>query len=712
MLSRLEAQRRAWVCALALVLLVAVVFARALSNGFVSYDTSTYLTENAHVRAGLTWSGVRWAFTTFYAANWHPLTWMSHMVDVSVFGLRPACHHAINVAFHAANSVLLFLVLVRWTGREGVSFAVAALFAVHPLHVESVAWIVERKDVLSACFGLAALLAWTGWARDRSRGAYCCALVLFAAALMSKPMLVTLPFVMLLADVWPLRRKARGWAALVGEKLPFFALSAASCIVTWRAQVAGGAMQTFADLPLATRAGTAIASCGWYASKSIWPSGLVFHYPLDASGVHARNVVGGAAVLVAGTVVGIAQRRRRPWVLCGWLLFLGMLVPVLGLVQVGGQAHADRYAYLPVLGLLVASAWTIDDLAMKAGWKIAFAVAVVATFGVVTTKQVGAWKDDAALARHALDVDPENAVAHDVLGWTLFRDGQVKEGLAHLKRALELSPGDPDARRNAGRALHRLGKLEEAETSLRMAIASGARDPLTFIELGSVLAEQGRSAEALDVLAFATGNNPSDVGLRTTYGEVLLQAGRPAQAEIQLRAALALAPDHLRAEVDLARVLIDTGRQAEAEPLLRAALAAEPANPQALQQLARVQLARGEIAPAIASLRAAIEARPGWPVAMADLAWILATANDATLRSSAEALDLAGRAVDSGNRENAEFLDVLAAAQAANGAFDDAVATALDAAQRARQAGDAARAARIELRLAAYREKHMGEGPR
>ncbi len=712
MLSRRKAQDRAWIGAIALVFLVAAAFIRALTNDFVGFDTGTYLTDNPHVLAGFTWPGVKWAFTTFHAANWHPLTWISHMIDVSLFGLMPAPHHAINIAFHAANSVLVFLALLRWTGREALSFTVAALFAVHPLHVESVAWIVERKDVLSAFFGLASLLAWTDWVRGRSRGAYVLAWVLFAAALMSKPMLVTLPCAMLVFDVWPLQRKVDGWKQLVVEKLPFLALSAASCVLTWRAQSGGGAMQSVVGLPFGDRLGNAVASLGWYVTKAIWPTGLAFHYPLSHGRENAPYVAWGVIVLAAVTGLALVQRRARPWILAGWLIFLGMLVPVIGLVQVGGQAHADRYMYLPIIGLLVACVWTASGWIANNTAKIALATVIVAMFSFMTSKQVATWKDDETLARHALDVDPNSAVAHDVLGWTLFRAGQRKDGLAHLKRALELEPGDPDARRNAGRALHQLGRLEEAETTLRMAMASGARDPQTFMELAAVLAERGESAEALSLLSFATANAPDRADVRTAYGELLHQSGHHEQAEAELRASVALAPRDLRAQIDLARVLIDVDRPQEAEPFLRNALAIDASSPQALQQLARVLVARGDDKAAIDALRSAIAARADWPVPMGDLAWILATTRDTALRSPAEALDLATHAVDLGNRERPEFLDVLAAALAAGGKFEDAERRASDAAQRARQSGDADLAARIEKRLEAYRTQHMGEGPR
>jgi Flp pilus assembly protein TadD len=712
MLSRRKSQGRAWIGALALVLLVAAAFARTLSNDFVGFDTGTYLTDHEHVSAGLTWPGVQWAFTTFHAANWHPLTWISHMIDVSLFGLRPAPHHAVNVAFHAANSVLVFLLLWRWTARPGLSFAVAALFAVHPLHVESVAWIVERKDVLSAFFGLASLLAWTNWARRRSRAAYVLALLLFAAALMSKPMLVTLPFALLVFDVWPLQRKVDGWKPLIVEKLPFLALTVLSCVLTWRAQSSGGAMQSAANLPFAERLCNAVASPGWYVAKALWPTNLAFHYALHLGRDNAPYIAWGAIVLVSVTGLAIAQRRTRPWILAGWSIFLGMLVPVIGFVQVGGQAHADRYMYLPILGLLVATIWTASDLIPHKPAQVALTTLVVATLAFLTSKQVATWKDDAALARHALEVDPDNAVAHDVLGWTLFRQGQVKDGLAHLKRALELEPGDPDARRNAARALLQLGRLDEAESAFRMAIANGARDPQTFLEFAQVLALRGETVEALTTLSFAVTNAPDRADLRTTYGELLHQAGNHAQAEAELRAAIALAPRYPRAQIDLARLLIDLDRLQEAEPYLRHALALDASSPQASQQLARILLARGDEAGAINALRAAIAARAQWPVPMADLAWILSTARNATLRSPTEALDLATRAADLGNRERPEFLDVLAAAQAANGNFEEAERTASEAAQRADQAGNSMLAARIQERLQAYRHQQMGEGPR
>jgi len=287
---RSERRWTALAIAIGLAVVTFVVYSGALSAEFSILDDDQYVRDNPRVSRGLSAENIAWAFTHQHAAMYHPLTTISHMIDVSLFDLRPAPHHAVNVALHAANCMLVFLVLLRWTGREGASFAVAALFAVHPLHVESVAWIVERKDVLSAFFGLTALLAWTGWARNRSRGAHLFALVLFAAALMSKPMLVTLPFVMLVADVWPLQRKAQGWRRLVLEKLPFFALTAISCVLTWRAQSAGGAIQTAEQLPLLARLANAVASYGWYVGKTIWPTSLAFHYPLVTGRVNGTGL--------------------------------------------------------------------------------------------------------------------------------------------------------------------------------------------------------------------------------------------------------------------------------------------------------------------------------------------------------------------------------------------------------------------------------------
>ncbi|MBL8858606.1 MAG: tetratricopeptide repeat protein [Planctomycetes bacterium] len=692
---------RAWIASAAIVLLVGLVYAPIVGHGFVAYDTALYLTDNPYVNRGLTWDGVKWAFTSFYAANWHPLTWLSHMLDVALYGLAPAGHHVTNVVLHAVNAVLLAWFLARATGRFGAAVVIAALFAVHPLHVESVAWIVERKDVLSTLFGFAALLAWQVFARGGSRSAYLLALGLFASSLMSKPMLVTLPCVLLLLDAWPSARMARGWKTLVVEKIPFFALSAAASWITWRAQSAGGAVQGLGELAPAARLENALHSVGWYAGKTIWPDALSFSYPLTA--VSSAAIVASAVFVILASVIAFATWRKLPWIGFGWMFFVGTLVPVLGLVQVGGQAHADRYMYVPIVGLFVALVISVDTLVREALPKRILAVAFVITAGILARQRLAAWESSETLARRALAVAPDNHVAHNLLGWTLVEAGRSAEGIVHLDKAVALEPRDPDARRNLGRALFRIGRFQEAERELQRALSQRPDDVRVLTDLGVLLSSHGHLDAGGGLLARAAALAGEAPDVRVALGEHLERAGDAAGAEREYRAAVELAPTHLRARIDLASACIARGRVDEARAHLDLALETDPTSPQALQLRARLRTNGGDAAGAIRDLRAALISRPEWPAAKADLAWLLATAPDAHLRSPREALQLASAAANAGNNERASYLDVVAVAFAACGQFEDAIKTGELAESRAREAGDTALAARIARRLAAYR---------
>ena len=696
--------RSSWLVAVLLVTWTIAVYAPIVRNGFVGIDTGTYLTDNAHVQSGVTTRGFLWALTTFHAANWHPLTWWSHMLDVELFGLRPVAHHAVNVAFHAANGVLVFLALRALTARVAASLVVAALFVAHPLHVESVAWIVERKDVLSTFLGLAALLAWTSFARGGSRGAYVASIALFAASLLAKPMWVTFPFVLLLLDAWPLARGSRGWRANLREKLPFLILSAASCLVTVLAQRAGGAVQSLEQLSFGERIANASASYAWYAVRTVWPAGLSFHYPLGGASDGGWRLLGVLFLLVA-VAVGWTQRRERPWIAVGAAIFLGTLVPVIGLVQVGGQARADRYTYVPLLGLFVAVVFTVDAAARSRRARRAAAtigVIAVTAAGVIAYDRVGAWKDSETLARRALDVDERTAVAHDLLGWTLVESGRLAEGLQHLARAVELSPGDPEARRNHGRALVRAGRLSQGEAELRMAASLRPDDLGVLTEIASVSALQGNLDDARATYVHVLQLDPRSVDAHTGLGEVLERAGDLLGARREFTMALALDPRHPRANVDWARLCLDAGDTVEAEASLRRVLSADPDHAQALQQRARLAASRRDFVGAVRDLRASIASRPSWPLALADLAWWLACAPDPAARDAQDALRFASDAVALGNDQNPAYLDVLAAAYAANARFPEAAETATRAVELARKRGDEALAQRIDKRRVAY----------
>jgi tetratricopeptide (TPR) repeat protein len=482
---------------------------RVTHAGFLRYDDDRYVVENPYVRAGLHWSTVTWAFTTFEQANWHPLTWLSHAGDSQFFGMNPAGHHSINLLLHTANVVLLFLLLQWLTGYTGRSLVVAALFAVHPVNVESVAWIAERKNVLCMFFFLLTLLAYGYYARRPSLARYMAVLVGFSMALMSKPMAITLPFVLLLLDYWPLGRlrsreefngndsgisgnvigekRSIGW--LVVEKLPLFAMSVASAVVTMTAQRAGGAVTV--KYPVLAHLQNAVVSYVLYIGKAIWPARLAALYPYPRNGWPGSVVLAAAAFLIIATGVVLKCRERRylPW---GWFWYLGTMVPMIGLVQVGSQAMADRYAYLPFIGLFVIAVWGSADIANRFAireYVAAAALAILITFCVLTYRQLAYWHDDFSLWSHTLAVTHRNFVAEDNFGNALIKAGKYDEGIAHFRNAAEIEPGDPVSEVNLGIYAQQHGDLQEAAARYQYALQL-ASDPqvraAAYANLGGV----------------------------------------------------------------------------------------------------------------------------------------------------------------------------------------------------------------------------------
>jgi protein O-mannosyl-transferase len=485
------------------------LYSRVTHAGFLRYDDDRYVVENPHVRAGLHWSTATWAFTTFEQANWHPLTWLSHAADSQFFGMNPASHHSINLLLHTANVVLLFLLLQWLTGYTGRSLVVAALFAVHPVNVESVAWIAERKNVLCMFFFLLTLLAYGYYTRRPSLARYMAVLVGFSMALMSKPMAITLPFVLLLLDYWPLgrlrsreefngndsgisgnvigKKRSIGW--LVVEKLPLFAMSVASAVVTMTAQRVGGAVTV--KYPVLAHLQNAIVSYVLYIGKAVWPARLAALYPYPQNGWPGSIVLAAAAFLIIATGVVLKYRERRylPW---GWFWYLGTMVPMIGLVQVGSQAMADRYAYLPFIGLFVIAVWGSADIANRFAireYVAAAALAILITFCVLTYRQLAYWHDDFSLWSHTLAVTHRNFVAEDNFGNALIKAGKYDEGIAHFRNAAEIEPGDPVSEVNLGIYAQQHGDLQEAAARYQYALQL-ASDPqvraAAYANLGGV----------------------------------------------------------------------------------------------------------------------------------------------------------------------------------------------------------------------------------
>jgi protein O-mannosyl-transferase len=495
------------------LLLIAVtlaVYARAVRYGFVVFDDPKYVSENLHVPDGLSVRGIRWAFSTFHDSNWIPLTWISLMLDATVHGSRAGGYHATNILLHAANVLLAFVFFTWATGRTLPSAFIAALFAVHPLHVESVVWIAERKDVLSMLFGLLSLCAYVRYSLRRRNAWLATAFVFFVCSLGSKQTLVTLPFVFLLLDFWPLGRWAGGppparddarrpdqrlgLTPLLVEKIPFLVASAAFCAVALVAQSRGYSLRSFVAMPLSIRVLNAILAFSLYLQKAGLPFGLAIFYPHPGSALSLTHVVLAFAVLAAITAVAIAKVRRWPFLLVGWLWFLGTLVPMSGLVQVGLQQMADRYAYFPYLGLYVAVAWLVPAIAsglVARRWMLpTIACGLVALYAATAFVQVGYWSDGIALMTHSLAVTGDNPFGRSVLGDALMAESRVDEALVQYQRSIELAPSDPLGHAHLGRVLQWLKRFDAAADQYRVALELDEGDADAHANLGLSLYSQ------------------------------------------------------------------------------------------------------------------------------------------------------------------------------------------------------------------------------
>lgn len=552
---------------LASILLVgATLFAYAplRENGFVRFDDPIYLTENPHVAAGLSLEGVAWAFTTGHAANWHPLTWLSHMADCQLFGLDPAAHHRTSLLLHAASALVLFFWLSEITRATWKSLFVAGVFALHPLHVESVAWAAERKDVLSTLLGLLSLSCWTSWIARGGRWRYGLSVSLYALGLLAKPMLVSLPLVLLLLDLWPLERttiralasRAR-WAPLLREKLPFFVLAALSAAVTVIAQKAGGSMERLPDVPVALRAANALVSYATYLVQAVWPTRLAAFYPYPLDGLPFWKVgAAGLAVWIA-TVLALRAGIRRPWIAFGWLWYVVTLLPVIGLVQVGRQAMADRYTYLPLVGPSILAAWGAAAFTVK--WKhggVARTVVCCAALAgcvLVTREQVRTWKDDVALFGHACAVTGPNFLAQYALAGALRRAGRIEESIAAYRVGLTIHADFTDQRNQFGELLETQGDLAGAVEQYRASVRIDPSLAEAHALLGAALAQQGMEEEAASELREAARIDPSCSRTLRGEGVLLLHQGRIEEARQRFEKALELDPKDVLARADLDR---------------------------------------------------------------------------------------------------------------------------------------------------------------
>ncbi len=536
---------------------------------FVNFDDKDYVQDNSHIATGISVSNIAWAFTSLEAANWHPLTWLSHMLDVQLYGLNAGGHHISSVVIHAAAAVLLLLLLYRLTGAVWQSALVAALFALHPMHVESVAWVAERKDVLSAFFWFLTLLLYAGYASTRRRSYYLLTLLSFALGLMAKPMLVTLPLVMLLLDVWPLKRveglpslnRWSLWLPLVKEKIPFFVLSLLSAAITIYAQGKGGAMDWW--VPLGLRLENAAIAYATYIGQLFWPHDMVFFYHMPYSFV-VWKVAGSVLVLALVTAAVLWARRRFLFLMVGWLWFLITLLPVIGLVQVGGQSMADRYTYIPYTGLFIMLAWGVPELTSRLPCRhlihgLLAALALCACIGV-TWQQIAYWKDDFSLFGRALQVTPDEIVAHHNLAAAYEKRGDFNAAIAQYRTAIALKPAyyhidNSVAHNGIGLILEKQGDLDAAIAEYRKALAINPKYYDAHNDLGIALGERGDLDAAIAQFRAAIAIAPGVAQAHNNLGLALAMKGALDDAVGEFRNALAINPAYADARRNLGLAL-------------------------------------------------------------------------------------------------------------------------------------------------------------
>ncbi len=721
-----------------------IVFGQTTRHGFINFDDPSYVSDNPHVPGGLTWENVTWAFTHVHSCNWHPLTWMSHMLDCQVFGLNPAGHHLTNVLLHVVATLLLFAVLRSTTGYPWRSAFVAAVFAVHPLHVESVAWVAERKDVLSGVFFMLTIGAYAHYARRSwSFARYTFVLLAFALGLMSKPMLVTLPVLLLLLDYWPLRRlpdwtDSRAVARCVVDKLPLLALSAASGTATLFAQTE--AMQSLQQISVASRLGNAVVSYAIYLVQMVWPYHLAIPYPFHRGDATLWPVVLASVLLVGLSGAAVGLRRRYPYLLVGWLWYLVMLVPVIGIVQVGMQAHADRYTYLPQIGLYIAVSWAAADFVAER-WRASWVFPGLATVAVIAlifsaSTQAAYWRDSETLwthslacttdndvahcnlgdvfaeegklddaidhFRHAVAIDPNYVNAHNNLGNALLLKGNVEEAVTHFRKAADLQPGFAVAYYNLGNALFRGGSLDDAIIAFERALQLSPTFAEALNNLGAVLLRKGNVDAAIMRLQQALQCKPDYVNAHNLLCGALLQTGRLDDAIARCRQFGAVRPETAMSYGNIGNALLEKGRTNEAIAYLSQALEGMPNAPLVHSNLGNALLQKGRANEALEHFRRALELRPDDPDIQNNLAWMLATSPYPAVRDGKTAAQLAERANRLTGGENPNMLDTLAAAYAEAGQFREAVANAQHALQLAQAHGEQVLVAQLDAKLRLY----------
>lgn len=603
-----------WLPVVLLLLVTAAAYVRIGELDFVSVDDPAYVTQNSNVLEGITREGLGWAFTAFHSANWHPITWISHMVDVQIFGMRPLGHHLTSLLFHIANVLLLFVAMQRLTGERWKSAFVAALFAVHPLHVESVAWVAERKDVLSTFFLFLTLLAYIRYAKKPSFVGYAYVFVALGLGLMAKPMLVTAPLILLMLDYWPLRR-GLSWT-IIREKAPLAGLALASCVVTYIAQRQGGAVQGLDLYPLGVRTANAAVACIAYLGKMIWPARPAVLYPHPGTSLPLWQVAMSTTLLAGITWTVVRYAKRVPYLAVGWLWYVVTLIPVIGLVQVGKQAMADRYTYIPLIGIFVAITWGLHELGgrLRSGIRrpaaVGLGAAVILALTGVTIAQTAYWRSGVTVFTRALQVTPDSyiinycladayledkkpaeavpflreavrlkpdfASGHDVLGYALAQQGLLDEGIEEIRRALEINPKLATAWNNMGGVLSQQKNYEKAITYFKRAIEITPNYVQAHINLGGAFEQMGRLDEAETHYRAAVEAGPKSATALGALGALLFRTGSYEEAEVHLRAATRLQPKMIEAQLYLGAALVQQRKSEESLAPLGKVVRANP----------------------------------------------------------------------------------------------------------------------------------------
>jgi protein O-mannosyl-transferase len=683
------------------------VFGQTAGFGFVNLDDSLYVYENAKVAGGLGMKGLAWVFTHADCTLYHPLTMLSLMADYQFHGLKAGGYHLTNVLLHTASVILLFLILCQMTGALWRSAFVAAVFAIHPLRVESVAWVAERKDVLGTFFFMLTLGAYAHYVRKpNSVGRYLIVVAGFVLALLSKPTVVTLPFVLLLLDYWPLGRleQPRKLSRLILEKIPLLALAAGTCAITILTVEKGTAAYGHDSMP--SRIGNAVVSYAVYLRQMIWPEGLAAFYPQPEMGHPVWTITLSCLLLALVTGGVLAFCRKRPWLLTGWLWYLGMLTPMIGIVHAGIFAHADRITYLPQIGLYLLLTWEMAEMAAGSNHRRAAlgglaAIILVALITCART-QTAYWHDSETLWNHALACTKSNYMADYGLGTSFLKNGRLDDAIAHLQLSLQVKPDFAEANNNLGNALLQKGRIDDAIVRLQQALQMKPEYAEAQSNLGDALLQKGRIDDAMVHLQRALEIKPEYAEAHVNLGTALLREERVEEAISQYQAALQIKPDDAAVNNIFGNALLQKGRVDESIVRLQQALQIKPDYAEACNNLGSAYLQKGRVGEAIVLLQKALQIAPSNANFQNNLAWVLATCPDGSLRNGSKAVELARRANEFVGGENPGFLDTLAASYAEAGRFSEAVETAQHALRVAESQNNTVLTAALQSEIKRY----------